>query len=62
MPGIQMLLFYEEAISAAIWVVLFAAVSILIHEVYQKMGQMLRNRATSSYGHSLFTSQQWNEL
>lgn len=51
----------EEDISAADgWVVLFAAVSSLMHEVHRKMGQMLRNRATSSYGCNLFTSHKLN--
>lgn len=54
-------LLYEEDISAAVgWVVFFAAVSILMHEVYQKMGQMLRKRSTSSYGYNLFTSRKLN--
>ena len=50
---------YEMDTSATVrGVVLFAAVSILIHEVYQKMGQMLRNRATSSYVCNLFSDQE----
>lgn len=43
-------MFYEENMSSATfsWVVFFAAVSGLIHKVYQKMDQMLETK-TSSY-------------